>query len=40
MKNKNNLYVGLAYSALDVGIEGVMSQEWAEIGGHKCLVAN
>lgn len=37
MKNKNNLYVGLAYSALDVGQEGVMSQEWAEIGGHKCL---
>lgn len=39
MKNKNNLYVGLAYSALDIGHEGVMSQEWAEIGGHKCLGA-
>lgn len=37
MKNKDNLYVGVAYSALDVGYEGVMSQEWAEIGGHKCL---
>lgn len=37
MKNKKDLYVGLAYSALDVGQEGVMSKEWAEIGGHKCL---
>lgn len=37
MKNKKDLYVGLAYSALDVGQEGVISQEWAEIGGHKCL---
>ena len=37
MKNKKNLYVGLAYSALDVGHESVMSQEWAEIAGHKCL---
>lgn len=39
MKNKNNLYVGLAYSSLDIGHEGVMVQEWAEIGGHKFLGA-
>ena len=39
MRNKNNLYIGLAYSALDIGHEGVMAQEWAEIGGHKCLGA-
>lgn len=39
MKNKKELYVGLAYSALDIGHEGVMTQEWAEIGGHKCLGA-
>ena len=39
MRNKNNLYVGLAYSALDIDHEGVMAQEWAEIGGHKCLGA-
>lgn len=39
MKNKKELYVGLAYSALDIGYEGVMTQEWAEIGGHKCLGA-
>lgn len=39
MKNKKDLYVGLAYSALDIGHEGVMAQELAEIGGHKCLGA-
>lgn len=38
MKKKDNLYIGVAYSALDISdYTGVMSEQWAEIGGHKCL---
>lgn len=40
MKKDKNLYVGIAYSSLDIGeIDGTMSQEWADINGHKCLGA-
>lgn len=40
MKKEKNLYVGIAYSSLDIGeIDGIMSQEWADINGHKCLGA-
>ena len=38
MKNRDNLYIGVAYSALDIPEHaGVMAEQWAEIGGHKCL---
>lgn len=37
MKEKNNLYVGLAYSAMDIGVEGTFVKEWSDINGHKCI---
>ena len=40
MKKNDNLYVGIAYSALEIPeYTGVMSQEWATINGHMCLGA-
>lgn len=38
MKEKRNLYVAIAYSAMEVpDFVGVMTEQWADIGGHKCL---
>lgn len=35
---KDKLYVGLAYSALDIPeYEGIMSKQWSDLNGHKCL---